>query len=84
MKDHACQKCGGETFRLRDHTPAGSSHKITMAICTSCGSPAGVLATYDVEGVLLKQQKAIAELDRKVSSIDDGIIQIADALKSPR
>jgi hypothetical protein len=53
-----------------------------MILCTSCGSPVGVLASYDAHGALLTQQKAIAELDRKVSSIDDGISKIAEALKS--
>jgi hypothetical protein len=82
MDDKTCEKCGGKTFRLREHAPAESVHKVTMVLCTSCGSPVGVLASYDAEGVLLKQQRSIAELDRKVSSIDDGISKIADALKS--
>jgi hypothetical protein len=80
MTDRACEKCGGATFQLREHAPAGSEHKVTFVQCAKCGTPIGILAFNDVEGLLQHQEGTILAISKMVADIDGGIRRIVQAL----
>jgi hypothetical protein len=84
MANRICDKCGGATFQLRDHSPSGSDHEITFVQCYKCGSPVGILSTNDVEGLLKHQQGAILAISKMVADIDGGIRRIVYALSQSR
>jgi len=52
MATSKCTKCGKTQFELKECTPGGSSLKVQLLQCTSCGGVIGVMDFYDIGGSL--------------------------------
>jgi hypothetical protein len=79
-----CVKCDSSSFRLELIEPAGSGYKLNAVHCSNRGAAFGVTDYWNV-GMLVKQQeKTIADLGRKIDSIQSSVAQIAHALQSMR
>jgi hypothetical protein len=79
-----CSKCEGAAFKIQEISPNGAAYKFYAVQCTSCQTPIGITDFYNLGNLLKQQEKAIADLDRKISSIQSSVGQIAHALQSMR
>lgn len=75
-----CAKCEGHSFRVQEVSPAGGAFKLSFIQCSSCGVPVGVMDYYNTGSLLKKQEKAIANLDGRLTRIEHAINQIAYVL----
>jgi predicted nucleic-acid-binding Zn-ribbon protein len=76
----SCGKCDGSSFKLHEVTVTGAAYRMYAVQCTSCGTPIGVTEFFDNGSLLKKQEKAIADLQSKVSGMSHTIDQIAHVL----
>jgi transcription elongation factor Elf1 len=73
MAVSTCLKCAGHSFELVPFTPLGTSNKLTMVQCSSCGTPIGVLDPATAP--------QIDVLKNHVAAIDERLSRIAKALQ---
>jgi hypothetical protein len=79
-----CVKCEGAAFRLQEITLHGAAYKMMAAQCSSCQTPFALTEYFNVGHLLKNQEKAIADLEKKISHIQSDVSQIAYALNSMR
>jgi hypothetical protein len=72
MAVSTCIKCSGHSFELALFTPLGDSKKLTIAQCSQCGTPVGVL-----DPAMGSQIEAITH---QIADIDERLNRIAKAL----
>jgi hypothetical protein len=72
MAASTCLTCGGHSFEIVLLTPLGQNYKLTLVQCSSCGTPVGALEPGP--------KLAIASLKAQITSIDDRLTRIAEAL----
>lgn len=77
----ACVKCGGGSFTLKLFDPTNGNKKLNMVQCAMCGAPAGVVEYYDAGTLLKAQEKAIADLGRRLSLVEQASSEILELLR---
>jgi hypothetical protein len=75
-----CGKCEKSTFKVQELSLKGEvDYKIVSVQCASCKVPIGII---DDNNALLEQQQArILRVERRLSSIEDKLSDIASALR---
>jgi hypothetical protein len=79
-----CVKCENTVFGIQEISPSGAQYKMYVVQCVVCQVPVGVTDYWNVGTLLKNQEKKIAELESKLSSIQNAVNQIARALNSGR
>jgi hypothetical protein len=77
-----CGKCEGAAFKIQEISPNGAAYKFYSIQCTSCQTPIGVTDFFNVGQLLKNQEKAMADLERKLDSLGSTVNQIAYVLNS--
>jgi len=79
-----CGKCEGSSFKLQEIEMQGAAYKMMAAQCTSCQTPFALTDYYNVGQLLKNQEKAIADLGKKIAHVEGSVDQIAHALQGLR
>jgi hypothetical protein len=77
-----CGKCEGSSFKVQEISPAGSAYKMISIQCSACQTPIGIADYFNTGTLLTKQAKQIEDIEKKLSSIQNSVSQIAHALNS--
>ena len=74
-----CGKCEKSTFKVKELSLRGElDYKMISVQCTYCKTPIGII---DDNNALLQQQQArILRVERRLSSMEDKLSEIASAL----
>jgi hypothetical protein len=79
-----CVRCDGQAFRVQEISPSGAAHKMYAIQCSnlSCQTAIGVTDFWNLGSLLKVQEKKIVEMEKKLSSVQSSVSQIAHALNS--
>lgn len=75
-----CGKCGHTEFELAEHVLSGSQFKFNFVQCAHCGTPVGVLDYYNLGTLLKKQEQAMADMARRLETMERRMAQPTQAL----
>jgi hypothetical protein len=76
-----CFKCEGAAFRVQEISPGGAAFKMFTVQCAKCQTPIGVTDYYNAGSLLKKQEKAIADLTKKIDYLQATVGRIAQAMR---
>jgi predicted nucleic-acid-binding Zn-ribbon protein len=79
-----CVKCESSSFKLEEIEMQGAAYNMMVAKCTSCKTPFGLTDFYNVGQLLKNQEKAVADLGKKIDGLEYTMGQIAHALQGMR
>ena len=76
----SCVKCGNGMFKVVEKELTGANFKLNFVQCSSCNTPVGVLDYYNIGSLLKTQEKALKDLDSRISTIEHNLNQIINFL----
>jgi hypothetical protein len=74
-----CPHCNTTRFELKEIEPVGSTYKVNVLQCTSCGAPSGIMDYWNIGTLLKQQEKHISDLSKQIQQLQHAVSQIIQA-----